>query len=215
MAKTKVHTRYKTKDGIPVPGVTTITGQLDKPALVYWAWDLGTKGIDYKKYTDDKAEIGTLAHDMVICHLTGKEPNLSDYSQNQIDKAENALISYFAWEKGKDIEVIFAEKPLVSEEWKYGGQPDILALVDGIITLLDLKTGKAIYPEMVYQLSAYDRLIAECEKETISEHMILRIGRDETEGFDVKPFTGKQVETAWKVFKNLLDIYHLRKEIAA
>ena len=46
--KSKIHTVYKTKDGIRVPGVTTILGELAKPALIHWAWDLGIKNIDYR-----------------------------------------------------------------------------------------------------------------------------------------------------------------------
>lgn len=210
--KTKAHQRYKTKDGTIVPGVTTITGILDKPALIYWAWDLGMKGIDYKKFKDDKADIGTLAHDMIICHLLGTTPNLDDYTKNQIGQAENALISFFEWENGKNIQVIHAEKALVSEEFKYGGQFDILAVIDGISTLLDIKTGKAIYPEMVIQLAAYDQLINEQINGVVKSAKILRVGRDETEGFDVRDFTDK-LTPAWRIFKHLLGIYQLRKEL--
>lgn len=212
MGKTKAHQRYKLKSGEIVPGVTTITGILDKPALIYWAWDLGMKGIDYKKYKDDKADIGTLAHDMIICHLLGTDPCTKDYTQNQIDQAENALISYFEWEKGKHIEVIHTETALVSEYYRYGGQFDILANIDGIATLLDIKTGKAIYPEMVIQLAAYEWLISEIISLEIKSAKILRVGRDETEGFEVKDFTDK-IETGWQIFKRLLEIYRLRKEL--
>lgn len=212
MGKSKAHIRYKTKEGLLVPGVTTVTGILDKPALIYWAWDLGMKGIDYKKFKDDKADIGTLAHDMIICHLTEKQPCLDDYTKNQIDQAENALLSFLEWEKGKDIKVIHAEKPLVSEEFKYGGQFDIFASIDGIGTLLDIKTGKAIYPEMIIQLAAYDNLINEQINGVIQSAKILRVGRDETEGFEVRDFTDK-LTSGWKIFKHLLDIYKLRKEL--
>jgi hypothetical protein len=212
MGKSKAHQRYKTKDGCIVPGVTTITGILDKPALVYWAWDLGMKGIDYKKFKDDKADIGTLAHDMIICHLLGTTPNLDDYTKNQISQAENALISFFEWEKGKNIEVRQTEKALVSEQFKYGGQFDVFATIDGISTLLDIKTGKAIYPEMVIQLAAYANLIDEDTNNVLQSVKILRVGRDETEGFDVRDFTDKMVP-AWEIFAHLLQVYKLRKEL--
>ena len=44
--KSKAHQRYKLADGTQVPGVTTITGQLNKPALIIWANRLGLQGID-------------------------------------------------------------------------------------------------------------------------------------------------------------------------
>ena len=65
MSKFDIHTVYKTQDGEKVPSVTTVLNVLAKPALIYWAWDLGIKGIDYRKYRDDKADIGTLVHKQI------------------------------------------------------------------------------------------------------------------------------------------------------
>jgi len=211
--KTKVHTIYKLKDKTRVPGATTITGMLDKGnALIHWAWKLGCDGIDYRKFADDKAAIGTLAHDMIVSHLTGEETDFSDYSKNQIDQAENSCLSYYEWEKGKEISVLFAEKPLVSEEYKYGGTADIVAVIDGTLTLLDLKTGSAIYPEMAIQLAAYNQLLIESAVFAQS-HQILRIGRSEDEGFEVKQYGKNQMDAAWEIFENLINIYYRRKEL--
>ena len=213
MGKTSIHTVYKTTDGQRVPGVTTITGQLDKPALVHWAWKLGKKGIDYKKFRDDKADIGTLAHALCIGYLLKQEVDTSDYTAKQIDSAENCLLSFYEWEKGKEIEILFAEEPLVSNKYRYGGTPDIVALIDGILTMPDIKTGKAIYPEMIYQLSGYKHLAKECEDVDVEKAMILRIGRDETEGFEVELYSDKSMKIAFKIFLNMLEVYYLKKEL--
>ena len=211
--KTKIHTVYKTTDGLKVPGVTTIIGQLDKPALIHWAWGLGKKGIDWRKFRDDLAEIGTLAHALCIGHLLKEEADTSDYTSNQIDKAENCLLSFYEWLKGKEVEVLFAEEQLTSDKYKYGGTPDVTARIDGVLTLLDIKTGKAIYDDMIYQLSGYKHLAKECRGIDIERAMILRIGRDETESFEVKPFSDKGMEIAFKIFKNMLEVYYLKKEL--
>ncbi|MBD3393661.1 MAG: hypothetical protein GF410_16730, partial [Chitinivibrionales bacterium] len=63
--KGKVHTRYYNKAGKQVPGTTTITGVMNKSALVKWANGLGLRGIDVKNYVDELATIGTLAHYMI------------------------------------------------------------------------------------------------------------------------------------------------------
>ena len=68
MSKTKAHTRYRLTDGTIVPGVTTVTGsQLgwNKQVLINWANRIGLTEIDSTKYKDDKADIGTLAHQMI------------------------------------------------------------------------------------------------------------------------------------------------------
>jgi hypothetical protein len=209
--KSKIHTIYKTSKNEKVPGVTTIVGLLDKSgALMHWAWECGKKGVDYRKFADDKAAQGTLAHDMILCHLSGTKPVLDDYTKNQIDAAENSFLSYLEWAKGKDIEPILLETQLVHDELMYGGTFDFYGYIDGVPTLMDFKTGKAIYsPEMEIQLSAYNALL---DTPAIA-WQILRIGRDETEGFEVRQYTSNQMETAWAIFKNLLQIYYLKKSL--
>ena len=93
----KQHTVYKLADGTRVPGVTTITGVMDKPALVKWANGLGLKGIDSTKYVDNLAGVGSLAHDGIHCHLTGKTWDTSAYSADQINLAETCIIKWHYW----------------------------------------------------------------------------------------------------------------------
>lgn len=96
--KAQAHIVYKLKDGTRVPGVTTLTGVMDKPALVPWANRLGLERIKVREYVDDLAQIGRLAHYMVQCRvesmIKGDEvkPDLSDYTPNQIDLAENGFL---------------------------------------------------------------------------------------------------------------------------
>jgi hypothetical protein len=206
----KAHTIYKLSDGTRVPGVTTVLGVLAKPQLIKWANNLGLQGIDSSKYTDAAARIGTLAHYMVQCHITKEPTNFDDYSKSEIDQAENALISFFEWEKGHDIQPIFNEKGLVSEDYKYGGTIDCYANIDGKKGLIDFKTGKAIYSEMIIQLAAYKNLLTENGYQ-VENVRIIRIGRTEDEGFDEKVVT--DLDNHWDMFKSLLSVYNLQKII--
>lgn len=208
--KTKAHTIYKASDGTRVPGVTTILGILNKPALVKWANNLGLQGIDSTKYRDEMADIGTLAHKMILAYFNKVELDTSDYSKNQIGLAENCLLSFWEWEKGHKIEVIIAEEQLVSAEYGYGGTIDCFCKLDNQPTLLDFKTGKAIYPEFFYQLAAYEQLLAEAGH-LIEVTRILRIGRDEDEGFEER--TIGKLDKEFELFKHCLSIYNLQKEI--
>ena len=210
----KAHIQYKLADGTRVPGATTVLGILSKPALIHWAWDLGMQKIDYKKYRDTLADIGTLAHLLVLNrHLGNEEVDLSPYSAEQIDKAENSLLKYYEWESKHTIEPVLIEEPMVSELHRYGGTIDCLAQVDGVLTLLDIKTGKGIYAEFGHQLAAYLWLLREYGHDP-KQAMILRLGRSEDEGFEVKEYGMKELETHWKLFKHCLEIYSLKKQIA-
>jgi len=204
----KAHVIYKLADGTRVCGVTTILSILAKPALIKWANNLGLQGIDSSKYTDSAARIGTLAHYMVQCYLSGDATDFSEYSNTEIDQAENALLSFFEWSKGHEIKPIFLEKGLVSETYQFGGTIDCYAEIDGKLTLCDFKTGSGIYEEHYYQLCAYRQLLFEHGHE-VKKAIILNIPRKETEDFAEKVFT--DFNNGWEIFHHCLALYNLKR----
>ena len=86
----------------------------------------------------------------------------------------------------------------------------MLAVVNGISTLIDFKTGKALYPENQIQVAAYWSLLLE-HGYKVSGALILRIGRGEDEGFEIKPVTN--LEANWELFTHCLAIYELQKQL--
>ena len=208
--KVKAHTIYKLKDGKRCPGTTTITGILDKPALKYWANKLGLNGIEVSKFVDNLAACGTLAHKMVENYINGVETDFSEYTPNQRNKAENAVIKFFDWEKENDFKCISSEMIMVSEKYRFGGTCDIYAMLNGQHTLIDIKTSKACYGEHYTQVSAYRQLLIE-NGHKVEDVRILRIGRDETEGFsDIKV---PALDLHWERFKHCLAIYGINKQL--
>ena len=177
----RAHIRYKDSNGKNVPGATTITGLLNKPYLITWANRLGLEGIDSTKYRDEAAEIGTLAHAMIQAHIQGELLDTSTFSQAQIDQAENAVLSYFEWERQHTVKPILVESPMVSDACGYGGTIDLYCKLDGVPTLVDFKTGKAIYDEYFVQLAAYVNLLRE-NGYAVDNVRILRIGRGRDRG---------------------------------
>lgn len=206
--RSKAHIRYELADGTRVPGVTTVLGVLAKPALVPWANNLGLAGIKVKDYVDALAGIGTIAHEMILCHHENRKFEADGRPADMIDKAENCLLSYFAWEKGHVIEPILCEAQLVSQQYRFGGTLDMFAKVDGIKTLLDYKTGKAIYREYFYQCAAYRELLREVKGEMVDQIRILQVGRDETEGFGEA--SQASTEREWDIFQHCLALYNLK-----
>ncbi len=207
MSKPSIHTVYRTKDGKRVPSVTTVLGILNKPALLDWAWRCGIDGKDYKAVRDNAADIGTLAHYLIMCHLKDITPDTSKYSANDIGQAKTCLLKYWEWEKENKVEPILIEEPLVSESYGFGGTIDCLALLNGTLTLIDHKTGRGIYPEMFYQLAAYRQLLEE-NSYKVAGARILRIGRNDQEGFEQRAMDN--LDTQWKIFYHCLGIYKLR-----
>jgi len=208
--RSKAHITYKLQDGMAVPGVTTILGVLNKPALVKWANNLGLQGVDSSKYVDEKASIGTLAHQMIADYLKGKETDTSEYSKVQIDQAENAVLSFLEWEKTHHIDTQLVEEPLVSELHKFGGTIDCLGTINGELCLIDFKTSRGIFPEMLIQVAAYKQLLIE-HGHDVTQTIILRIGRTEDEGFEDRRVN--ELAKRWQIFQHCLEIYQLQREV--
>lgn len=207
----KAHTQYRLKSGKRVKSVTTILQIINKPALLYWAWDLGMQGIDYQAFRDDKANIGSLVHHLILSHLKNLKPDRSGYTPEQVDMAETCFLKYLDWEANHSIEPILIETPLVSEEYAYGGTPDNYCILDGKFTVIDYKSSKAIYKEMVYQLAAYKQLVMEQDETFIVEQaMILRVGRDESEGFEERMIM--DLSKAWEAFYHAMKLYEADKK---
>ena len=202
------HIRYRNSRQIVVPGVTTILNLLAKPQLIIWANRLGLEGIDSTKYRDDKGDIGSAAHRMILAHIKGDKPDLESFTPEQVNKAENCFLSYLEWAKGKEIAPVLVEAPLVSEAHQFGGTLDFYGMVDGTLTLCDYKTG-GIFSEAYYQLCAYHQLLVENGQEAPKRGIILGIPRAETEAFQ-EPTYG-DFERGWQIFFHLLQVYHLRK----
>ncbi len=204
--RSQVHTRYYAKDGTWLPGVTTVLGVLNKPALVVWANNLGLEGIKVREYVDVLAQIGTIAHDMICCHVKNEPFKTDNLPADLIDAAENAFLKYLEWAKAHTVEPILCEAKLVSENLKYGGTVDFYGKIDGVLTLKDYKTAKAIYPEHLYQVAAYRRLLFEneCAVDAVG---ILQIGRSEDEGFSEKTIADSSRE--FEIFKHCLALHQL------
>lgn len=207
----KQHTVYKLTDGTRVPGATTVLGVLGKPALVAWANRMGLQGIDTSKYVRDAATAGTVAHYLIECDLMNVKADVSQYPPALVSLGENGYLKWLEWKKGKLIDVVMVEEPMVSETFRYGGTPDAIIYLDGVLTLLDFKTSDSgIWPEMRHQVAAYHNLALERGWQ-IDQSMILRFGKDDMEQFEKE--TVQNISLHFKMFRLALEIYELQKQL--
>lgn len=187
--KKTAHQSYKTKDGTPVPGTSTIS-KIHSPqeGLYYWYWNNGKKGLDFKKPLDEAADIGTLAHFLIHCFLEGKEPDLSEFSPNNLQAAQGVFNKFLELWEQEGLEFIAGEFSLVSENHKFGGTVDLKCKDQkGRICILDYKTNKRqVYPNHLIQLSAYCELNAE-HNEREERRAVCRINKENpTEDFELR-----------------------------
>lgn len=189
----KAHQRYYVVDPdqgkVRVPGVSDVVGVIAKPELIPWANRLGLDGIDYRSYLGKRAEIGTCAHQMAEAHLSGQIPDLSPYSEEVVERAENALYSFYAAIGAADYEMLLIEESLTHELLRFGGTLDIYWSVGGVLRLTDMKTSGAIYPEHWTSVAGYLLLLKHAGYE-VNEVSILNIPRRRGQRF------GYEIEAA-------------------
>ena len=163
----------------PFPSVTTILGVIDKPALVGWAkrevsqsairhlselpamvaesgaeqaarWLASTP--DFQR--DTAAKLGSSVHLLadMASRAAGTAPEgfeIPDGTIPYLDAFRGFLTRY------SGSQVVSSEKAILSLSDGYAGTYDLLMRIEGQLWLIDIKTGKGLYPEMGLQLAGY------------------------------------------------------------
>lgn len=209
--KARTHTQYRVGNR-RVPSVTTICALLDKPALKYWANKIGLQGYELDAFVDPLADVGTLAHRMIHDYLLGRATDSSEFPEPVIKSAEWSVLSFLAWEGEHLLEPFELELVLVSPTHMYGGTVDYYGRVDGQLTLIDFKSGSAIYDDHAIQVAAYRELLRENGREVESVR-VLNIPRAENERFDEWELSEDELAAAWEIFLSLRRVYDLKKEV--
>jgi hypothetical protein len=148
-------------NGTRVPGTTTIIGRFkDSGALIYWAWNQGREGKDFRETVKSAGDAGTLAHAMVEADLKGTlfTENFRDISLEVRHNATQAFKAYQSWKKQTKLKVVSLECPLASAEYLYGGTPDGIVETGGSLAIVDIKTGSGVYRDALLQVAAYAQL---------------------------------------------------------
>lgn len=155
---------YYAADGKRVPSVTTIMGKFkESGGIVHWAWECGLEGIDYQAEKKAAGTVGTAAHAMIEMAISGKfvKCPLEDddtSSREMIEATWNAFRQFEEWQDKVNLGVIAQEIQLVSEKHRFGGTPDAVGYIgkkERHLSLLDWKTGNAIYSDHICQVAAY------------------------------------------------------------
>ena len=205
-ATRKPHQRYHLASGDPVPSVTTVLRLIAKPAIPVWSNRLGLDGILYRERLDSLADIGSCAHAMIAGDLTGRRPDVSDYTSDQLRVARTVLDTFHLWSRGKDLVTHQVETPLVSEAFGFGGCPDWLGLVNGTLTVADWKTSSSVYDDHLFQASAYLQLLREAGH-PVDEVRVVALPRDAGSAFTERVLRGSAIEPFFAVFKAALALH--------
>ena len=123
--------------------------------MLYWAWNQGRDGKDFRETRDTAAHIGQTAHAMVQAYIQGRPFQADGLEQEILYPAEQAFSMYRSWEQDSKAIVIATELRVVSEAHQFGGGPDALMVMKHGLALPDWKTGASVYAEGILQVAAY------------------------------------------------------------
>ena len=134
-------------DGIWYPRVTSIVSIKAKPALYhYYARMPSMQAADAAK--ERSAEEGSRVHDAIEAILKGHHPVLDAVTTPAVEAFTEFL-------RNTHLKPLMIEERLVSRAHRYAGTVDVVAELDGVVGVLDIKTSKAIYRDYAIQTSAY------------------------------------------------------------
>jgi len=226
---------YETADGTWLNGVTTVCDMFPK-FLLPWAtrvnadWAIGefekiesdggilrevTKSeiIDiieqsktqYENIRDEAASKGTDAHFWISNYISGALP--VDIDDKNV---RNCVGEFLKWEKQNNVGWIASELMVCNLDIGIAGTLDAIAEVNGVVTLVDFKTNKAIYPQSMYSQTAAYQWCLEYQLEDLfqlpTERMILRLPKDGSRFEAHKILSPLDVDK--KMFKVALDMYN-------
>jgi hypothetical protein len=98
---------------------------------------------------DTAADLGDLVHAAVEAHATGRpRPTLPA-------QAVPYLAAFDRFCADHDPGFLLAERTVFSRRYGYAGTLDAICVLGNRVTLLDVKTGRGVYPEACLQLAAY------------------------------------------------------------
>lgn len=189
--------------GQPVPGVTTILGNIAKPQLYKWYADMAA---DYwhKAVKEGRTDYAVIRDEAAGAPNARKESagasgtNVHAYAEAFFkklplpeltsDDAKRGVEAFHDWLNSYTIEVLAVERTLFSKEHYYAGTCDFVAKIDGELCVGDIKTSSGIYNDHRFQTAAYQHALQEETGAAFTSRWIVRFDK-KTSAFEARRFT--------------------------
>jgi hypothetical protein len=213
-------------DGKRVPGVTTVLGVLDKPALVGWAArtaadaaveacangvppdaakEVGRKAVFARR--DKAADLGTRAHALVEAHFAGEDILGIDISDD--DNAKAFVCARRAIEHiERTCDRVVLSETAYTSPLGFGGTLDLVVERGGKLLIADLKTGKGVHDEVIPQLAAY-RFMLQAAGVLIEGGLVFHVPVD-GDAVTEHVIPSHKLDAGWRLFDCALTIYQVK-----
>jgi hypothetical protein len=209
--------RFYRRNGKYYPSVTSVLNYFPKNQFFHsWLKDVGHNS---DIIANKAAGEGTQVHNAVEAFLNGEEITwIDEYGNAKYNLDVWRMILRFAefWNTHKP-ELVATEYHLFSDEHEFAGTADFIVRFQDSLWLMDLKTSNSLHTSYDLQLAAYATAWNETHNEKITHTGILWVkantrgeGKGDAiqgKGWQLK--TISDIETNFKMFKNIQEIYKL------
>ena len=129
---------------------------------------------------------------------SGKIPSSKSY-ENCLHTDKPYIDSYVKFLKAHKPEIVLSEKKMFHAELFYAGTVDLVAIVKGKLSILDIKTTTKVAPYAKLQLAAYVRMYNFCypEKKAFNRYII----HLQEKNYRLVPYMVKTLEEDFEVFQ--------------
>lgn len=165
----------------------------------------------FQKEGDKAKEIGSQVHALIEWNL---RKNIGEtVGSAPIIHAQEGLWAMMVWEdfsKAHDLRPSSIEQTVWSTQHRYAGTMDWVAELDGVQTVGDWKTGKAIYPEYLMQISAYMMALVEMghAKKGV-QGCLVRFPKLTTDpAAEMRIVLWEEAEQHFEVFLHVMQLFH-------
>jgi len=190
-----------------VPGCTSITGVINKPALMGWAVKMAGEHIRenlkpgvaldevqisqlitdakraHRQKKESAADLGTMIHAWIEQYIKA-EMNIKGFKKPEDptnEKMQSAVLAFFDWRNKHKVTFTHSEQKVYSRMAQVAGTIDAVGTIDGKLAIIDFKTSNGIWPEMTLQVSFYQQAWEEMTGKKVDTRWIVRFGKEDGE----------------------------------
>jgi|SRR5580658_8172159 hypothetical protein len=166
---------------------------------------LGTTKASQKELTR-AGDIGTEVHNLVEWTIRTELMQKVGPSPKIRDAAQWAFMAWEDWKKSVHLKPIAVEQVVYSRKYGYAGTLDLLAEVNGVLTVIDWKTGKAVYSEAHLQNAAYRQAIREMGHGDPRQGIVVRLPKN-TEDPEFEAVVADEEKASFDTFLHVMELW--------
>lgn len=200
----------KLNDGRVVPSVTTILED------IHTVHNNGVGRFDnFNEFDLDRlSKIGTLVHCRILSSVSEQNAPLPEFPLSQYPEGADDYcdIAQEMWDE-LDLDISYPiniETEIVNEQYGFHGHYDLKCRLDGIMTLIDIKTSARAYKDHYLQVSAYSMSLPEPPERAMIISVCPYVEKNPSLRAVAYPLTRPELEHYFLEFVEKCKEWHLR-----